>query len=151
MSLPSRRWRDRVRRWASLPSWQKLFIDSSDSHTGVSDRRSGYALKEREDSGAFMLTGVFIYSLTGGLLLSSAFHLFHLLRFGIRSVLGMQDHTNAHTYTVANTSHSCLPWMSETVMTVKAGGRMKGGVEDSWDHGKADPILIVLVRESSSF
>lgn len=41
--------------------------------------------------------------------------------------------------------------MSETVGTLKAGGRMKGGVEGPGDRGKADPILIGLVRESSGF
>lgn len=59
-----------------------------DSHTGVSGGGSASALKEHEDSGAIMLTSVFIYSLTGGLLLSFSsedhFHLFHLLlRFEI--------------------------------------------------------------------
>lgn len=41
--------------------------------------------------------------------------------------------------------------MSKTVGTVKAGGRMKGGAEGSWDRGEADPILIGVVRESSGF
>lgn len=71
--------------------------------------------------------------------------------FGIRSVLGMQDHANAHAHIRSSIHLTLMPTMNETVMTVKAGGRMKGGVQDSWDHGKADPILIVLVRESSGF
>lgn len=47
--------------------------------------------KRARTAGALVLTGVFIYSLTGGLLLSSAsedrFHLFHLLRFVIATHL----------------------------------------------------------------
>lgn len=66
-------------------------------------------------------------------------------------VWGSGEFGHTHTHTVAYTPHSCLPWMSETTGTVKAGGRMKGGVEASRDHGEADPLLISLVRESSGF
>lgn len=64
-----------------------------------------------------MLTGVLVYSLTGGLLLSSAsedhLHSFNLLRFETAVHLvsnlsaGVQDYTNAntHPHKVAYTSH----------------------------------------------
>ena len=80
--------------------------------------------ERREDSGAFMLTAVFIYSLTGGLLLSSASedrsHLFPhpvsppprfeiAMRLIFRSVLGAWDHTKCartHTRTQQHPPHS---------------------------------------------
>lgn len=69
---------------------------------GVNGGRSGQALKEGEDSGAFVLTAVLIYSLTGTSLLGAASegrsHLFRLLRLEIRPRLesDMRDPTNAH-------------------------------------------------------
>lgn len=63
--------------------------------------------KGGEDSGAFMLAAVFIYSLTGGpapqLCLRGPFspvsppEVWDSEAFGIRSVLSVQDHTNTHT------------------------------------------------------
>lgn len=41
--------------------------------------------------------------------------------------------------------------MREAVGTEKVRGRMEGGVQGSGDDGKADPVLIGLVRESSGF
>lgn len=43
------------------------------------------------------------------------------------------------------------PWMREAAGTEKVRGRMEGGVQGSGDDGKADPVLIGLVRESSGF
>lgn len=105
-----------------------------------------------------MLACVCIYPLTGRLPFSLAsencFHPFDLLRFEME-LCSESDPLWARRIVYIHTRSSIhltlMPAMNETVMTVKAGGRMKGGVQDSWDHGKADPILIVLVRESSGF
>lgn len=75
--------------WVSSPLQQWLFIDSSDSHTGVAEDEP---LLPKMTVGAVTLTALLIYSLTVGSLLGSASsedwsHLFHLLSFEIAARL----------------------------------------------------------------
>lgn len=64
---------------------------------------------------------------------------------------GTTSVTHAHACTVASASPCAYHEWVSLWGTVKARGRMKGGVEGSGDHGKTDPLLIGLVRESSGF
>lgn len=125
--------------------------------------------ERREDSGAFMLTAVFIYSLTGGLLLSSASedrsHLFPYpvpppqvwnsnasdFQICLGRVGSHKMRTHTYTHTAASASLSS-PAMNERDWRDSESQRKNEGWSRGAPGSVARQILSIgLVRESSGF